>query len=159
MFARLMILMMLLVNLIIPIQFLSGIGAIVTAFFHPGIAYAVVAIPLVLLLLTWLWGKALPIPEPIPELSGTANALRRKFRAHYVSPIAGRNCSGAASGIMLSLLPVTIIACVKGFWWSLGIAAVIYIFTAPLQRAFNPTNFMTPDEEKAHQEILDRLTG
>jgi len=159
MFARLMVLMMLLINLIIPIQFVSGIGAIVTAFFHPGIAYAVVSIPLVFLVLTWLWGKAVPIPEPIPELSDAANALRRKFRAYYVSPITGRNCSGAASGIMMFLLPITIIACVKGFWWSLAIAAVIFIFTAPLQRAFNPTHFMTSEEEQTHQEILDHVTG
>jgi hypothetical protein len=141
---------MLLVNLIIPIQFLSGVGAVITAFFHPGVAYAVVSIPIVFLVFTWLWGKAVPTPEPIPELSEVANAIRRKFRAYYVSPIAGRNCSGAASGIMLSLLPITIIACVKGFWWSLAIAAVLFIITAPLQRAFNPTNFMTSEEEQAH---------
>jgi len=131
----------------------------IMAFFHPCIAYVIVSIPLLLLVLTWLWGKTVPIPEPIPELSEAANSIRCKFRAYYVSPIAGRNCSGAASGIMLSLLPITIIACVKGFWWSLVIAAVIFVFTAPLQRIFNPTNFMTPDEERAHHEILDYLTG
>lgn len=154
-----MMFMIRLINLILPIQVLSGVGAIVTAFFRPDIAYAVVSIPLIILVLTWLWGKAVPSPEPISELSEAANALRRKFRAYYVSPIAGRNCSGAASGIMMFLLPITIIACIKGFWWSLAIAAVIIIFTAPLQRVFNPTNFMTLEEEMAHEEILNHLTG
>lgn len=157
MFARLMVFTMLLVHLIIPIQLLSGVGAIVMSFFHPGFAYAVVSIPIVLLLIICLWGKTVPIPEPIPELSEAANDLRRKFRAYYISPISGQKCSCAASGIMLSLLPITIISCFNGFWWSIAIAGAIFTFVGPLQRIFNPTNFMSPIEELAHQEIVQQM--
>lgn len=147
--------MMLLISLIIPIQLLCAIGGIVAAFYNPILGFVITSVPVVVLLLTWLWGKAIPAPEYIPELSPLANDIHKRFRAYFVAPLAGRNCSGAASGIMLSLIPVTIISCFRGFWWGIAIGAVLLLIVAPFQRAFNPTNFLTEDEKTAFDELLD----
>jgi len=147
-----------LINLIIPIQIISGVVAIIISLFDPKLSYAVVSITLVILIFTWLWGKAIPKPEPIPELSDMANTMRRKFRAYYISPNDGQKCSCAESGLMLSLIPITIIACINNFWWSIAISGIIFIVTGPLQRTSNPTNFMSPIEKLAHNEILQVQT-
>lgn len=149
--------MMLLINFIIPIQVLCAVAAIIISFYNPPVAYIVTGSPLLILVLTWLWGKAIPIPEPIPELSPLANELRKRFRAFFVSPMAGRNCSGAASGIMLSLIPITIVSCSKGFWWGIAIGASVFLLVAPLQRVFTPTHFLNDEEQVAFDELMEHM--
>lgn len=139
------------------VSIVFGIAAIVTAFFHPVLAWGVLALPLGWILLMWLALRSKRV-RPLPELSSAANELLRKFGHYYAHPFAGAAYSGAASGVTMASMAVAAIGAFKGFWWGLGVGAVFYVISAFLARQFNPANFLVDDLERAaHDELVTAI--
>lgn len=136
------------------IAIVLSLAAIVTAFSSFLWAWVVLAVPITLLLVTFV-GLKQKRWKHIPELSEPANAMLQKYGHYYTMPFAGRDFSASSSTLMFAGVVVAAIGAFKGFWWGLAIAAVNWIVMGFLSKAFNPTNFIAdPIERIAHEEVI-----
>ena len=128
--------------------------AIIAAFFSAVWAWGVLAIPVVLLAMTFAALKQHQW-EHIPELSDSANAMLQKYGHHYAMPFATRDFSAAATTIMFAGVVIAIIGAFSGIWWGLAVALTTWVTMGILSKAFNPTNFIVdPIERLAHEEVI-----
>ena len=95
--------------------------AIVTAFFSALWAWVVLAVPIALLLVTFM-GLKQKRWKHIPELSEAANAMLQKYGHYYTMPFAGRDFSASSSTLMFAGAAIAVIGAFKGFWWGLVVA-------------------------------------
>lgn len=136
------------------IAIVLSLAAIVTAFFSSLWAWLALAIPIALLLITFM-GLKQKRWKHIPELSEPANAMLQKYGHYYTMPFAGRDFSASSSTLMFAGVVIAIIGAFKGFWWGLAIALTNWILMGFLSKAFNPTNFIAdPIERLAHEEVI-----
>lgn len=136
------------------IAIVLSLVAIVTAFFSSPWAWVVLAVPLALLLITFM-GVKQKRWKHIPELSEPANAMLQKYGHYYTMPFAGRAFSASSSTLMLAGAVVAVIGVFKGFWWGLAIALANWLVMGFLSKAFNPSNFIAdPLERMAHEEVI-----
>jgi hypothetical protein len=137
---------------------LIGLTAIVAAFFSPVIAWAILAFPVTMLLITALALKQKRWKR-IPELSDSANSLLQKYGHFYSMPFAGRDYSSAVSTVMFAGVIISAIGSFKLYWWGLAVAVGNYLVMALVSKFFNPTHFFADQEEQlAHEEIVSFLS-
>ena len=128
--------------------------AIVTAFFSALWAWVVLAVPIALLLVTFM-GLKQKRWKHIPELSEAANAMLQKYGHYYTMPFAGRDFSASSSTLMFAGAAIAVIGAFKGFWWGLVVALANWLVMGLLSKAFNPTSFIAdPLERLAHEEVI-----
>jgi hypothetical protein len=136
---------------------MASIVSLGVAFFFPALSHVPLLFPMTILILFWI-GMRDYKAQPPDGLSTASLALFTRYPQYYAHPFMGSQCSGAASFFMMTLIPLTIIACAKGFWWSVLISGVLVVIVAPLQRFFNPTQFFTSDWERdAHNQLIEAL--
>lgn len=141
------------------IAIILSLVAIVTAFFSVLWAWVVLAVPIALLLITFM-GLKQKRWKHIPELSEPANAMLQKFGHYYTMPFAGRDFSASCSTLMFAGVVIAVTGAFKGFWWGLAIAVANWIVMGFLSRAFNPTNFIAdPLERLAHEEVISFIVA
>jgi hypothetical protein len=141
------------------IAIVLSLVAIVTAFFSVLWAWVVLAVPIALLLITFM-GLKQKRWKHIPELSEPANAMLQKFGHYYTMPFAGRDFSASSSTLMFAGAVIAVIGAFKGFWWGFAIAVANWIVMGFLSRAFNPTNFIVdPLERLAHEEVISFIVA
>jgi hypothetical protein len=137
------------------ITILIGIGAIITAFFSKIGGWIVLALPVTIIILTYL-GLKQKKWKHVPELSQTANEMLQKFGHYYAMPFAGRDFSASCSTLGFIGIGVAIIGLFKGFWWGIAIAIVNWIVMGFMARSFNPSNFFIDlTENVAHDQIIE----
>ena len=136
---------------------LITVVAIVVAIFNPVWAFVLLIIRALWLL--WVYRSAKRLrAERIPELSAKANDQLIRFSHYYYSPLTAQQYSGAVSGVVITSIVVTIIACFHRFWWGIAIGAAIFLVMSPFQHAFSPKNFASEEEIRTHEEIMNYLT-
>lgn len=136
------------------IAIVLSLVAIVTAFFSSLWAWVVLAVPIALLLITFM-GLKQRRWKHIPELSEPANAMLQKYGHYYTMPLAGRGFSASSSTLMFAGAAIAVIGAFKGFWWGLAIALANWLVMGFLSKAFDPTNFIAdPLERLAHEEVI-----
>jgi hypothetical protein len=141
------------------IAIILSLVAIVTAFFSVLWTWVVLAVPIALLLITFM-GLKQKRWKHIPELSEPANAMLQKFGHYYTMPFAGRDFSASCSTLMFAGVVIAVIGAFKGFWWGLAIAVANWVVMGFLSRAFNPTNFIAdPLERLAHEEVISFIVA
>lgn len=141
------------------IAIILSLVAIVTAFFSVLWAWVVLAVPIALLLMTFM-GLKQKRWKHIPELSEPANAMLQKFGHYYTMPFAGRDFSASCSTLMFASIVIAVIGAFKGFLWGLAIAVANWVVMGFLSRAFNPTNFIAdPLERLAHDEVISFIVA
>ena len=95
----------------------------------------------------------------INGISIEANKLFRKYGHFYNMPSAGRDFSSTASALAIGGVVIALIGLLKRFWWNIPIGILIYILMAYVSKLFNPTCFITSQENKsAHEEIISYIT-
>lgn len=139
------------------------LGAVVAAFFSPAAAWGILILPVcfVLLMAASVKGQKW---KNVPELSSTANALLQRHGHFYAMPHASRNFSSASSGIQFAAAAIAIIGAVRGTWWGILLAAVLWFVMAAVARKLNPTVFLEdpaadPAERAAHNEIIEFISS
>lgn len=141
------------------IAIILSLVAIVTAFFSVLWAWVVLAVPIALLLMTFM-GLKQKRWKHIPELSEPANAMLQKFGHYYTMPFAGRDFCASCSTLMFASIVIAVIGAFKGFLWGLAIAVANWVVMGFLSRAFNPTNFIAdPLERLAHDEVISFIVA
>ena len=145
--------------MIMLLQLAASIVALGVAFFYPAYYSFLVLLPVVaLLIMFWIGTRDYNVQTP-SGLSVAARTFLERYPQYYLHPDLGRQCSGTASSLMLTLVLLTVISCFKGFWWSILISIVLVAILAPLQRFFNPTHFLTSGYERtAHDELIEALS-
>ncbi len=115
--------------------------------------FAVCAVSLILYL------KALQTKKwkPIPELSDRGNEMFSKYGHFYIYQHGARDLSVACTVIQLSSTIISIANVFQKFWWGILFGVVAWIVMSFTAKGFNPTNFLTPDEEDAHQEVVQYI--
>lgn len=93
----------------------------------------------------------------IPELSHEANAMFSKYGHFYIYQHGSRDLSVACTVIQLSATVIAISNIFQKFWWGILFGVVAWIVMSFTAKGFNPTNFLTPDEEAAHQEVVQYI--
>jgi hypothetical protein len=121
------------------------------------IAFVILGLVTLLLLLT-LIAMRTERYRYAPDLSAAGNKMIQKYRHYYFKPHAGSFFSRVAS----TMIPISIILlgiCVfQQIWWGVAVSLIIGYLASYLSRAYNPEHFfrfLTPEEQLAHQEILN----
>jgi hypothetical protein len=141
------------------IAIVLSLVAIATAFFSVLWAWVVLAVPIALLLITFV-GLKQKRWKHIPELSEPANTLFQKFGHYYTMPFAARDFSASSSTLIFAGVLIAVIGAIKNFWWGAAIAVANWIVMGALSRAFNPENFIAnPIERLAHEEIISFIVA
>ena len=137
----------------IGIATLIALGAVILSFFSTVATWSVLAVAAAAFWLLLLAIRRKQYPH-IDDLSDDANALIQRYGHFYFMPFAGSDCSGGCSAICLASIIAVVVSCIRGDWWSLAVGAAVYCATAFAARGFNPTNFLSPRERVAHEEIV-----
>ncbi len=132
--------------------------AIGLSHFYPVVAWSILTLLILAFFFMLLSLKRVKHPE-IDHLSNEANGLIKKYGHYYARPFGGSDCSGSCSFISLGTIVTATISCISGDWWSLAIAVPIYIASAFLAKAFNPTKFLSPLDEAYHDEVMSWLSS
>lgn len=93
----------------------------------------------------------------IPELSDKANEMFSKYGHFYIYQHGARDYSVACTVIQLSATLIAIANIFQKFWWGILFGVLAWIVMSFTAKGFNPTNFLTPDEEDAHQEVVQYI--
>ncbi len=143
--------------MILLIVLLFCIAAIITGVFSVYGGWVIIAIPIAYLLITLIAVKKYKW-EHVPELSGMANEMLRKYGHYYNMPSAGNNYSSSASILGIAGVILAIVGAFKGFWWGIGLSLVNWFIIGLIAKAFNPTLFLVGlREKKAHEEIISYI--
>jgi hypothetical protein len=93
----------------------------------------------------------------IPELSNEANKMFSKYGHFYIYQHGARDFSVACTVIQLSATIIAISNIFQKFWWGILFGIIAWVVMSFIAKGFNPTNFLTPDEEDAHQEVIQYI--
>lgn len=99
---------------------------------------------------------------PVPELANLSPMAKELLRAHphfYSMPWAGDAFRKAVSLTGTVGLAVGVVGAVRGTWTGLAIAVANVFAMIATARAFNPTGYLAPGYEQAHDELIDRLAA
>jgi hypothetical protein len=133
-------------------------SAVTCAFFHPLVAWLVIALPELFLIwmsisLTarkWTWNQ-------YEQLSDDAKAMFQKYGHFYSMPHAASDFSAASSLLWKANIALIAVGVFRGFWWGLAIGLPTTFIFAFLARLFDPSAFIRiPSQRAAHQEIMSR---
>ena len=103
-------------------------SAVVVAFFSRAVAWGILLLPIAHLLFTAFATGSAKL-GPIPELSGNANVMLRRWHCYYLRPCFWT----AARAVGFAAPAVAIIGCFYGFYLGLplGVAIFLLISTSP----------------------------
>jgi hypothetical protein len=136
-----------------------GASAIPCAFFHPTLAWFIIALPELFLIwmsisLTgreWTWNQ-------YEELSAEAKAMFQRYGHFYSMPHAASDFSAAARLLWKVNVLLTAIGLLKGFWWGLAIGLPSVLGMIFLAGVFDPgTSIKIPSQRAIHQEIMSKI--
>jgi hypothetical protein len=135
---------------------ITGVVSVVIAFWFPLLAW----LPLVLRELYFVrlmsQLKKLEVKH-LPQVSSKANELLSRHPGYYWQPVAGRMYREAVSLAGVFGLGLGVIGAFKGSWLSLGIGAANLAAMMALAPRFDPTQYLTPEYAKAHDELVAYL--
>jgi hypothetical protein len=126
------------------------ISAVVVAFFSRAIAWGILLLPIAHLLVTAFANGSAKLGQ-IPELSGNANVMLRRWHHYYLHPCF---CT-AARAVGFSAPAVAVIGCFYGFYLGLPLGVAICLLTLYAAPVFNPTHALrNPIDRQAHKEVI-----
>ncbi len=126
------------------------ISAVVVAFFSRAVAWGILLLPIAHLLVTAFATGSAKLRH-IPELSGNANAMLRRWHCYYLRPCF---CT-AARAVGFAAPAVAIIGCFHGFYLGLPLGVAICLLTLYLAPVFNPSYALrNPIDRQAHEEVI-----
>ena len=141
------------------ISIIIGLGSIIWSFFSPKWAWLPIAVLISIIVITFFSVK-LRKWKYIDELSSDANKLLQNYGHYYSMPFAARDFSSSSSTIQFIGIAMAISNAVKGFYWGIAIAVLIWLIMGPIAMGFNPTSFIKDESfRSAHEEIIEWINS
>ena len=128
--------------------------AIVVALFRPIIAWVIVAVPMAFFIWTFFSVRARKWAY-VPSLSPHANELLQTYGHFYAMPFGASDFSSAASAVgVCGGGGVGVVCLIKREYWGIAVAGVVYVIMSLVAARLNPTRFLRPDDNAAHEEVV-----
>lgn len=133
------------------------LAAFIAAFWSPLLAWTLVGLPAAWILLTLSHARRRIRASDVAELSPTANKLLKSHAHFYLHPFAGQEYGSTASMLTLAGAAVGVITAVRFDWKFVAAGVVFYVIMGSAARRFNPTRWLSEEDGRAHDEIVEYL--
>lgn len=92
-------------------------------------------------------------------LSDQANKFAKRYWHYFMAPSASCDFSSGSAIIQFSLIPIVIVSCFNGFWWSIAYGIFGWGLMGFIAVEFSPAAAISsnPDFAAAHIEVSDLI--